>query len=96
MALAATDWPADGGKHTLGNRVSGTRFDRPIGQKEATTMSTNTPHGAHGCFCEDCLGTRIRLAAELAQDGRQLVPLWARQRRFRVRLASDVMTRRAS
>ena len=22
-------------------------------------MSTNTPHGAHGCPCEDCLGDRI-------------------------------------
>jgi hypothetical protein len=57
-------------------------------------MSTTTPHGAHGCPCEDCLGTRINLAAAMAQDGRRIAPLWARQRRFRVRLASTEMLRR--
>ena len=24
-------------------------------------MNTTTPHGVHGCYCEDCLGNRIRL-----------------------------------
>ena len=58
-------------------------------------MSTNSPHGAHGCPCEDCLGTRISLTAEQANRDRALAPLWARQRRFRVRLASDEMVRRS-
>jgi hypothetical protein len=31
--------------------------------------------------------------AELANRDRALIPLWARQRRFRVRLASDEMLR---
>jgi len=56
-------------------------------------MSITTPHGAHGCPCEDCLGTRITLTAAMAQDGRKIAPLWARQRRFRVRLASTEMLR---
>jgi hypothetical protein len=56
-------------------------------------MNTTTPHGVHGCYCEDCLGTRIRLTVEMASRERRLVPLWARQRRFRVRLASEVMLR---
>ena len=56
-------------------------------------MSITTPHGAHGCPCEDCLGTRITLTAAMAQDGRKVAPLWARQRRFRVRLASTEMHR---
>ena len=59
-------------------------------------MITTTPHGVHGCYCEDCLGTRIRLSAELANRDRLIVPLWARQRRFRVRLATEVMRRRVS
>jgi hypothetical protein len=58
-------------------------------------MSTKTPHGAHGCPCEDCLGTRISWMAEQANRDRALTPLWARQRRFRVRLASDEMVRRS-
>ena len=56
-------------------------------------MSTNSPHGAHGCPCEDCLGDRIRRTAELANRDRALIPLWARQRRFRVRLATVEMHR---
>jgi hypothetical protein len=56
-------------------------------------MSTNSPHGAHGCPCEDCLGDRISRTAELANRDRALIPLWARQRRFRVRLATDEMHR---
>jgi hypothetical protein len=56
-------------------------------------MSTNTPHGAHGCPCEDCLGARISLTAELASRDRALIPLWARQRGFRVRLATVEMQR---
>lgn len=56
-------------------------------------MSTTTPHGAYGCPCEDCLGTRISLAAAMAQDGRKVTPLWARQRRFRVRPARTEMLR---
>jgi hypothetical protein len=59
-------------------------------------MITTTPHGVHGCYCEDCLGNRIRLSAELANRDRLIVPLWARQRRFRVRLATEVMRRRVS
>jgi hypothetical protein len=59
-------------------------------------MNTTTPHGVHGCYCEDCLGNRIRLTVEMANRERRIVPLWARQRRFRVRLASDVMLRRVS
>jgi hypothetical protein len=56
-------------------------------------MSTASPHGARGCSCEDCLGARIRMTAEMANDGRTIVPLWARQRRFRVRLARSEMLR---
>ncbi len=57
-------------------------------------MSANTPHGAHGCPCEDCLGARIRMTADLANRDRTIVPLWARQRRFRVRPAAAEMMRR--
>jgi hypothetical protein len=32
----------------------------------------------------------------MAKYERRVVPLWARQRRFRVRLASEVMLRRVS
>lgn len=56
-------------------------------------MSTNSPQGAHGCPCEDCLGDRISRSAELANRDRALLPLWARQRRFRVRLAAVEMQR---
>jgi hypothetical protein len=59
-------------------------------------MSTTTPHGAQGCPCEDCLGARIIVTAALATNGRTVAPLWARQRRFRVRLFSAGMLRRAS
>jgi hypothetical protein len=59
-------------------------------------MHTITPHGVHSCYCEDCLGMRIRLTAEMAHRTQPLVPLWARQRRFRVRLATEVMQRRVS
>ena len=57
-------------------------------------MCTKSPHGAHGRPCEDCLGDRISLAAELANCERALTPLWARQRRFRVRPAYVEMLRR--
>ena len=33
-------------------------------------MSANTPSGARGCPCEDCLGARIRLTAAMATYGR--------------------------
>jgi hypothetical protein len=59
-------------------------------------MHTPTPHGVHGCHCEDCLGNRIRRAAEQARRERPLVPLLVRQLRFQVRLASELMRRRAS
>jgi hypothetical protein len=59
-------------------------------------MSTTTPHGAQGCPCEDCLGARITLTAAQATAGRKVLPLWARQRRFRVRVASAGVRRRAS
>ncbi len=59
-------------------------------------MSTTTPHGAQGCPCEDCLGARITRFAGLASLERRIVPLWARQERFRVRLASDGMLRSVS
>ncbi len=58
-------------------------------------MSTITPHGARGCPCEDCLGARIIRFAGLALE-RRIVPLWARQERFRVRPASDGMLRSVS
>jgi len=56
-------------------------------------MSTNYPHGAHGCPCEDCLGDRISVTAELANRDRALLPLWARQRGFQVRPATVEMLR---
>jgi len=59
-------------------------------------MSTTTPHGAQGCPCEDCLGARVTRSAELALTGRRVAPLWARQRRFRARIVSAGMFRRAS
>ena len=52
-------------------------------------------HDGH-CPCEDCLGNRIRLAAALAAPDHPLVPLSVRQRRYRVRLATDGMQRRVS
>jgi hypothetical protein len=58
-------------------------------------MCTKTPHGALGRPCEDCLGDRISWMAQQAnRDRTALTPLWARQRRFRVRLASTEMIRR--
>ena len=59
-------------------------------------MSTTTPHGAQGCPCEDCLGARITMSADMAIDGRTIAPLWARQRRFRARVVSAGVLRRAS
>jgi hypothetical protein len=59
-------------------------------------MSTTSPQGAHACPCEDCLGDRISKTAELANRDRALTPLWARQRRFRVRLATAEMLRSAA
>jgi len=56
-------------------------------------MCTKTPHGAHGRPCEDCLGDRISRMAELASRDRAPLPLWARQRGFRVRLAAVEMRR---
>ena len=58
-------------------------------------MCTTTPLGAQGP-CEDCLGARIIRYAGLAFLERRIVPLWARQERYRVRLASDGMLRRVS
>jgi hypothetical protein len=58
-------------------------------------MCTATPHGAQGP-CEDCLGATIIRFAGWATLERRIVPLWARQERFRVRLASDGMLRRVS
>ena len=58
-------------------------------------MSTYSPLGAHACPCEDCLGDRISRVAELANRGRAPLPLWARQRRFRVRPATVEMLRRS-
>jgi hypothetical protein len=52
-------------------------------------------HDGH-CPCEDCLGLRIRLTAALATPDHPLVPLSVRQRRYRVRLATDGMQRRIS
>ena len=57
-------------------------------------MCTKSPHGAHGRPCEDCLGDRIDRTVGLANRDRALTPLWARQRRFRVRLATAEMLRR--
>ena len=52
-------------------------------------------HDGH-CPCEDCLGNRIRLTAAMAVPDHPLVPLGVRQRRYRVRLATDGMQRRIS
>jgi hypothetical protein len=59
-------------------------------------MSTKTPPGAQGCPCEDCLGARIIRYAGWATLERRIVPLWARQERFRIRPASDGMLRSVS
>ena len=56
-------------------------------------MCTDSPHGAQGRLCEDCLGDRINRTVELASRDRALIPLWARQRRFRVRPAYVEMHR---
>jgi hypothetical protein len=56
-------------------------------------MCTESPYGAHASQCEDCLGDRISQTAELATHERALTPLWARQRRFRVRPAYVEMRR---
>jgi len=56
-------------------------------------MCTEFPHGAHARPCEDCLGDRISQTAELANRERALTPLWARQRRLRVRPAYVEMQR---
>ena len=56
-------------------------------------MCTESPHGAHERPCEDCLGDRISQTAWLATCERALIPLWARQRRFRVRPAYVEMHR---
>ena len=58
-------------------------------------MCTTSPHGAQRRPCEDCLGDRINRTVDLASRDRALIPLWARQRRFRVRLASAEMLRSA-
>jgi hypothetical protein len=62
---------------------------------EEATMTTTAHHGVHGCYCEDCLGSRIRNDVEPANPERPDDRVRAR-RRFRVRLASDVMLRRVS
>ena len=59
-------------------------------------MNTTAHHGVHGCYCEDCLGNRIRTNTEPASPEHQIDPVRTRQRRFRVRLAGDRMLRRAS
>jgi hypothetical protein len=56
-------------------------------------MCTESPHGAHGRLCEDCLGDRISKIAEMATRDRAPLPLWVRQRGFRVRLAAVEMRR---
>ena len=48
------------------------------------------------CPCEECLTNRIQLTAAMATPERPLVPLGVRQRRYRVRLATDGMQRRVS
>lgn len=57
-------------------------------------MSTHSPRGADGCPCEDCLATRILMTADQARRDRRVMPLWVRQRRFRIHLASLEMLRR--
>jgi len=59
-------------------------------------MCTHTPPGAPVGPCEDCLGDTIIRFARMADVERRIQPLWARQERFRVRLASDGMLRRVS
>jgi hypothetical protein len=63
---------------------------------EEATMNTTAHHGVQGCYCEDCMGNRIRIGAEPANRDRRMIPQRARQRWLRVRLASEVMLRRVS
>jgi hypothetical protein len=57
--------------------------------------AARTQH-ADRCPCEECLSKRIQLTAAMATPERPLVPLGVRQRRYRVRLATDGMQRRVS
>jgi hypothetical protein len=59
-------------------------------------ICTHTPPGADGCPCEDCLAARIQMTAEMAGRDRMVMPLWVRQRRFRIHLASLEMLRKPS
>jgi hypothetical protein len=63
---------------------------------EEATMNTTAHHGVHGCYCEDCLGNRIRISVEPASPELRIRPVRARRLRLRVRLASEAMPRRAS
>jgi hypothetical protein len=58
-------------------------------------MCTMSPQGAQGCPCEDCLGDRISQMAAMANRDRAPLPLWARQREFRIRPATVEMLRRS-
>jgi hypothetical protein len=56
-------------------------------------MCTDSPHGAQGSPCEDCLGDRISRTAERANHDRTPPPLWVRQHTWRVRPAYVAMLR---
>ena len=62
-------------------------------------MSTPPPRRgdtATGCPCEVCLSSRIRLAAGVAADSRDMSPLRQRLDGFKFRLASAEILRSVS
>ena len=62
-------------------------------------MSTPPPrHGdtAAGCPCEECLSARIRLAAAVAADGRDMSVLRQRLDGFKFRLSGAELLRSVS
>ncbi len=65
-------------------------------QRAALPQRTERAQHDGQCPCEDCLSNRIRLCAAMAAPEHPLVPLSVRQRRYRVRLATDGMQRRIS
>jgi hypothetical protein len=60
-------------------------------------MTSSPRHGAPGCPCEECLTARIRLTAEMANDGRDMTGLRARLDDFKVAVtAAPVQLRSVS
>lgn len=59
-------------------------------------MTSSPRHGAPGCPCEECLTARIRLTAEMANDGRDMTGLRARLDDFKVRVTTAPLLRSVS